>query len=230
MFPRPLYNVSPAAHSAAPAVQAGFKRLDSRKSGCGKRERDSIMSSPSTEISSFQPRRRLFGYERKATDDFLEHVAELLEHAGKRLDQVEAELARHQEKEQSLNEALATVAKTADSIKHDARLEVEKMRMHARELEQFVTATRERLSGFLRETLVEMERIAEQTEARSRVEQSGEEQLLETPDTAREVIPPAEIEAKEDDEGATEEAGSLLERLRPYRVDASGGTANSPGS
>ena len=46
----------------------------------------------------------------------LDHVAELLERAGKRIEDSEAELARHREKEQSLNEALLAVAKTADAI------------------------------------------------------------------------------------------------------------------
>ena len=55
------------------------------------------MSSPSSEISTFRPRRTLFGYERKSTDKFLEHVAELLEKAGERLAEVERELSAYRE-------------------------------------------------------------------------------------------------------------------------------------
>ena len=111
-----------------------------------------MIPSPS-EISSFRPRRAFLGYERKETDEFLEHVAELLERAGKRIEDSEAELARHREKEQSLNEALLAVAKTADAIKRDARSEAETIRAGALELDQFVATTRSQLSAFLRETL-----------------------------------------------------------------------------
>lgn len=187
------------------------------------------MSSPSSEISSFQPRRSLFGYERKATDDFLEHVAVLLEEAGKRLDEAESELSRSREKEHSLHEALLAVAKTSEAIKHDARREAESIRGDALELQQFVASTRSKLSAFLHETLEKLDGIADEIDRREVAHTEQEGEPLEAAHRAEELVPTPETEAKEDELKPLEEAGSIFERLRPYRVDTSG-SPRSPGS
>jgi chromosome segregation ATPase len=187
------------------------------------------MPSPS-EISSFRPRRALLGYERKETDEFLEHVAELLERAGKRIEDSEAELARHQEKEQSLNEALLAVAKTADAIKRDARSEAETIRAGALELDQFVATTRAQLSAFLRETLETLERLAGEIQTRGQLAHSEEPAEPDlSPALVEELAPSLPVDASRAGDGSPEAAESVLERLRPYRADASG-TVPSHGS
>ena len=194
-----------------------------------------MIPSPS-EISSFRPRRAFLGYERKETDEFLEHVAELLERAGKRIEDSEAELARHREKEQSLNEALLAVAKTADAIKRDARSEAETIRAGALELDQFIATTRSQLSAFLRETLETLERLAGEIQTRGQLAQSEEQpepDLSAEPDLSpalvEELTPSSPSDASGSVDGSPAAAESVLERLRPYRADASN-TVPSPGS
>jgi hypothetical protein len=180
---------------------------------------------PSSEISSFRPRRAFLGYERKETDEFLEHVAELLERAGKRIEDSEAELARHREKEQSLNEALLAVAKTADAIKRDARSEAETIRAGALELDQFVATTRSQLSAFLRETLEKLATIAQVTRPGEQVELSEEEEGERGgASEVREEVPSpvGGVESQEDAVEPPETDGSIFERLKPYRAEASG--------
>jgi DivIVA protein. len=119
------------------------------------------MAQASSEISSFRPRRRFFGYDRKATDDFLTHVSSLVEQAQEQLEQAEKELVGYREKERSIGEALLSVAKVADSIKHDARVEEEAIRRQTRNLEETVAATRSQLGTFLRETLDKLAELPE---------------------------------------------------------------------
>jgi hypothetical protein len=179
------------------------------------------MPSPSFEISSFRPRRTLFGYERRAVDVFLKHVAELLEEAGNRLDNAERELSQYREKEQSLNEALLAVAKTAESIKHDAHEEAEAVRAHVRELDQFVSTSRSQMSAFLHGTLESLERLSDGIHAGSQVACAQEPALVE-PEPA-EQIAQATPESEQDDSQSQppEQDGSIFARLRPYLVDTS---------
>jgi ABC-type transporter Mla subunit MlaD len=187
-----------------------------------------VVSSSSSEISSFRPRRKLFGYEREATDQFLARTAELLEQAGKRLAQVEAELAEQREQERSLKEALLAAATIADAIKQHARGEADAIRAEARELDAFVATTRSYLSAFLRETLERLETVSSEIEAaRERVDHFPDEKTMEVPDTSEEVA--ASAETKQDDgsrpdDGSPGAGDSILERLRQYRVD----TRDSP--
>ena len=184
------------------------------------------MSSPSSEISSFRPRRTLFGYERKSTDKFLEHVAELLEKAGERLEEVESELAEHREKEQSLNEALLAVARSAETIKHAARSEAEAIQMHARRLDEFVAQKRSQMSVFLEETLESLEKLSDEIHAGSQVTDTPEEEtkLLAAPETPKEVrdeMPTAATADSDKEDGqAPDEGASIFERLRPYKMAA----------
>jgi hypothetical protein len=187
------------------------------------------MSLPSPEIPSFRPRRKLVGYDRKATDGFVERVADLLEQAGKRADRAEAEIAQYREQERSLHEALMSVAKTADAIKEDARREAEAMREQAREFEELGVKARSQLSSFLHETLERLEGIPGEIETHYRVADPEKEEPFEASGTAEESSASAEVEAKGDDVEPPEDGGSILERLRPYRADASG-SARSPGS
>jgi DivIVA protein len=118
----------------------------------------------SSEVPSFRPRRALLGYERRATDRFLEQVAEIVRHANERLHQAENELAAYRDKERLLHEALLSVAKVADSIRHEAGVEEEAIRADARELATIVERTRSRLTTFMRETLESVARVTDEIE------------------------------------------------------------------
>lgn len=111
------------------------------------------------ELPAFRPKRALFGYERKATDKFLAQVAEVLGSAREQLDQSENDLAKHREKERSLNEVLLQIARVSDAVKADARHEEQAIRDRARDLEQILTATRSELGSFLRESLEKLDRL-----------------------------------------------------------------------
>ena len=179
--------------------------------------------SPSSELSSFRPRRRLFGYGRRATDDFLDYLAGVLEDTSRQLEKSESQLLGYRENEQSLNEALLAVAKNADAIKHDVHREVESIRANARELDKLVAATCAHLSAFLTETLETLEQVAGDIQPRGETADSEAElELLEPDEFEEEPSFAAEEPAVEQkDNGPSEETGSLLERLRPYLVDPS---------
>jgi len=133
-----------------------------------------MMPSPSFEISSFRPRRGLFGYERKATDELIAYAADMLEHTSSRLDEAERELAEYREKEQSLNDALLAVAKSAEAVKADARRQAESIRANAREVDELVATTCTHLSSFLGETLATLERVAAEIQSRGETLQARE--------------------------------------------------------
>jgi chromosome segregation ATPase len=143
------------------------------------------MSLPSSEISSFRLRTRLFGYERKATDEFLKHVAELVQKAQERIEQVETELAEHRQKESSLNEVLLSAAR----VMRDARLEEERIRTQARNLKQVVATTRTQLTMVLRETLQKLEQVPDEIGAGRETEQGERNETLEALDLACELAP-----------------------------------------
>ncbi len=178
------------------------------------------MSPGASEIATFRPRRRLFGYDRRSTDEFLAHVAELLEQASTRLAQVEVELAEKRKSEGSLSEALMAAAKTADAIKVDARREADSIRAEVRELDEFVAETRSHLSSFLRDALERLERVSDEIEtAHDRVEQFGEEEQVGEFVTAEErTLSPED----HPDDAPSEAPDSVLERLRAYHADTSG--------
>jgi hypothetical protein len=170
-----------------------------------------IMPQPSSEISSFRPHRKFFGYDRKATDEFLKRVATLVEQAQTRLDQGESELAGYREKERSINEVLLSMAKVADSIKHDARLEEETIRRQARNLEEILTTTRSQLGSFLRETLERLEQLPEEIDSSNERESLGTE-AFDASDLADHLASPvvrAVAQARGDEESAEGRAPAL---------------------
>jgi cell division septum initiation protein DivIVA len=125
------------------------------------------MPSTSFQISSLRPRRSLVGYNRKATDEFIQHTASVLERTSKQLEETEKELAAYREREQSLNDALLAVAKSAEAVKADARREADSIRASARKVDELLAVTCTHLSSFLRETLESVERVAAEIQSRA---------------------------------------------------------------
>jgi hypothetical protein len=168
---------------------------------------------PYPDIASFRPGRSLFGYKRKPTNEFLAHVAELLRYAEEQLGKAQAELAEHRDREFALNEALLSIARVAEAIKRDARLEAETIRAQAHEVEEFVAGTRSQLKAFLQETLARLGQLPGGREARSRLQSVGvREASPAQPDLARELMP---SEAHEDDPSAMDALARIDQELTP---------------
>jgi len=164
----------------------------------------------------------LFGYDRRATEDFCDYVAGVLEDTSRQLERTESELFEYREKEQSLNEALLSVAKSAEAIKHDVHQEAESIRANARDLEELVAATCAHLSAFLTETLETLEQVAGDAHSRGETADSEAELQVREPDGFEEEPSfAAEPAAERKDNGPSEESGSVLGRMRPYLVDPS---------
>jgi DivIVA protein len=176
------------------------------------------MLSSQSWVAGFQPGRKLFGYDRKATDEFLAHTGEVLTRTGQRLAQLEAELVEQREKARSLTETLLAAARAGEAIKQDARQEADTIRAEGRALEEFVATRRSQFSAFLRETLEKLETLPGEGEAAERVDQAWEEEPQAPPSQLE--TPPA-AETSPDDGGAGPD-DSILERLKPYRVDSRG--------
>lgn len=101
-------------------------------------------------------KRRLFGYQRTAVEALLEDVADSYEvvwreraDLGDRVEQLEAELARHKELEHLLRATLVSAERAAQSIKDQGRSEagmtIEEARQEAREITRRARAERDAL-------------------------------------------------------------------------------------
>jgi hypothetical protein len=174
------------------------------------------MTSTSSEIRAFRPPRRLFGYDRQVTDEFREAVAILLEEASERLTRAEAELGKKRESERSLNDALLAAARTAQSMKEDARREADAIRAEVQELDGLVGATRSQLSAFLRETLEKLEHVSSEIErAREPIERLAKEE--DGADVRAEEEAP-HAEQSQAPEAASDSEESVVDRLSAYHA------------
>lgn len=111
------------------------------------------------EIRHTRLTRSLFGgYRKRATNEFLEQIAESFEETWReredlrdRVHQLEAELTRHRELETLLRETLVTAEKSVIELKDQARTEAELMireaHTAARSITQNALTERERLLG-----------------------------------------------------------------------------------
>jgi hypothetical protein len=158
--------------------------------------------------------------------------AEIVERTEKRIDQAETELAGHRENERSLSEALLSVAKVADTIKHDARLEEETIRRQARNLEQIVATTRSQLTAFLHETLEKLEQLSDEIDTSSQPERLEHAETLKASDLAEQLTPsvvrakwePSVVRAQWDGVEQIEGSGATVEGLGPEAA----GNSHSP--
>lgn len=108
------------------------------------------------ELHHLELGRGLLGYRRKPVDELIEEIARSFEHVWReradladRIEQLEAELARHRELEGVLRTTLVSAERSAHELRDQARREaalvVEEAHAEARQVTRAAAAERERL-------------------------------------------------------------------------------------
>jgi cell division initiation protein len=120
-----------------------------------------LMSLTPVEIRHVKLRRRLFGYDRKATDRLLEDIVSSFEQVWREradlrdeMEDVEAELTRQKEIEGALRSTLISAERMADDVRTHARREAEvivsEARSTARDIVAGAETERERIHNEIR--------------------------------------------------------------------------------
>src|SRR3712207_2959782 len=119
------------------------------------------MSLTPVELRHVRPKRRLFGYDRGATDAFLDDVRASFEvvwreraDLSEEIERLEGELARYRELEVALRNTLVSAERASDELKaqagREAELLLESARLNAREITTAAENERERLRTEIR--------------------------------------------------------------------------------
>ena len=119
------------------------------------------MSLTPVELRHVRPKRRLFGYDRKGTDELLDDVRASFEvvwreraDLAEEVERLEGELASYRELEIALRNTLVSAERASDELKaqagREADLVLEQARLNAREITTRAESERERLRTEIR--------------------------------------------------------------------------------
>ena len=119
------------------------------------------MSLTPVELRHVRPKRRLFGYDRKGTDELLDDVRASFEvvwreraDLAEEVERLEGELASYRELEIALRNTLVSAERASDELKaqagREADLVLEQARLNAREIATSAESERERLRTEIR--------------------------------------------------------------------------------